>query len=133
MKNQIILLRAAAVAFDLYGLAYFFMPHQMSALLGAQLTQPGAAGDVRAVYGGLAFGLAIFFWLCANPADARTGLKALLLTCGGLALGRLAGIVLDGLPGPFGWALLAVEAGGELAALLALRMGAMPAAARRPA
>jgi Domain of unknown function (DUF4345) len=130
LKNQIILLRAAAVAFDLFGLAYFFMPIQMSALLGAQLTQPGAVGDVRAVYGGLSFGLSILFWLCANPAEARTGLKALLLTCGGLAVGRLVGLVLDGMPAPFGLALLGVEAAGVVLAMLALRSASVPVVAR---
>lgn len=127
MKFQIVLLRLGAIAFDLFGLAYFFMPQQMSGLLGIQLTQPSAFGDVRATYGGLAFGIAIFLWLCANPAQARLGVRLLLLMGIGLMTGRIVGILFDGAPNAAALALLSLEVVTTVACLFALRTHSAPA------
>ena len=127
MKFQIALLRFFAIASDLVALAYFFMPAQMSGLLGIQLTQPSAIGDVRASYGGLIIGLAIFLWLCANPTHARTGVRLLLLAIVGLMTGRLFGILVDGPTNTAGLLLLGIEISTTIACLLALRANPAPA------
>lgn len=121
MKFQITLVRLGAVGFDLFGLAYFFMPQQMSGLLGIQLTQPSAFGDVRAVYGGLAFGVAVFLWLCGNPIHARMGAKLLLLMGIGLVSGRILSIVINGAPNAAALVLLSLEVVMTIVSMLALR------------
>ena len=121
MKFQITLVRLGAVGFDLFGLAYFFMPQQMSGLLGIQLTQPSAFGDVRAVYGGLAFGVAVFLWLCGNPIHARMGAKLLLLMGIGLVSGRILSIVINGAPNAAALVLLSIEVSMTLVSIFALR------------
>jgi hypothetical protein len=127
MNFQINLLRFAAIVFDLFGLACFFLPQQMVGLIGYQLTQPSAIGEVRATYGGLSIGIAIFLWLCANPTHARLGLRLMLLVVAGLMIGRIVGIAIDGPPNIAALALLTTEVGFTVASLLALRTASAPA------
>ena len=127
MKFQIALLRFFAIGSELVALAYFFMPAQMSGLLGIQLMQPSAFGDVRASYGGLIIGLAIFLWLCANATHARMGVRLLLLAIAGLMIGRLFGILVDGPTNTAGWVLLGIEVSTTIACVLALRASPAPA------
>jgi hypothetical protein len=121
MKLQIFLLRFMAIAFDLFGIVYFFLPAQTAGTLGIQLTQPSAFGDVRATYGGLAFGIAIFLWMCATPAHVRLGLRLVLLMGLGLMLCRLLSMVIDGAPNTAALFFLGLEVFMVVSSALALR------------
>ncbi len=80
--------------------------------IGIELNGPDARIDVRATYGGLELGIALFLFLCATRAEwLRVGLIA--ATCGiaGFGFGRLVGIVLEGgEAGTLMWSFLAIEA-----------------------
>nr|WP_090423740.1 DUF4345 family protein [Pseudomonas flavescens] len=87
---QLLLLGAAGI---LYGL----WPHEMASLSGMLMMESAAVTDVRARYGGLPLGLALFLGLAAwHQALLRPALILLLVLYAGLALARLTGIVLDG-------------------------------------
>ncbi|MDB6063678.1 MAG: hypothetical protein JWM78_3781 [Verrucomicrobiaceae bacterium] len=78
------------------GLAYIFIPLQMTAPMefGA-LTAPALA-DIRANYGGFQAGLGIFLLYCANTARIKLGLLAVLLIMTCVPLGRVYGFLVDG-------------------------------------
>ncbi len=83
--------------------------------------------SIRAVEGGLQLGLGVFF-LVANARERwiRAGLGAVMLTCGGLAFGRMVGMVKEG---QFERAQIAFVAGELFAVVIAWvafeRVGAM--------
>jgi hypothetical protein len=67
-----------------------------------------ARNSIRAFYGGvnLFFGLFIIYGAFRMKKEA---LLLVLLYCGGFVTGRIAGIVTDGLPGPFVYNWLVIE------------------------
>ena len=93
----------------------------MAGLFGIQLTQPSAFGDVRAIYGGLGIGAALFLWQCATPTHARMGVRLLLLSFGGLLFSRSLSIVIDGPPNAAALVLLSLEVVMTIVSMLALR------------
>jgi hypothetical protein len=109
------------MAFGGAGLAFLVAPE----LLRFVDLAPGTAAarsDVRAVYGGLELGVAALLGACAHrPEWLRFGLVAQALAFGGLVLGRLVSLALDGAPTPIAVALGLAEALGAILALLALR------------
>lgn len=75
-----------------------------------RLTDATADADVRAVYGGLQIGCAVFLLLAARmPAWHRPGLAAQIALYGGLAMARVPSYFLAGPPTPLGIALHAGE------------------------
>ena len=111
----------AVAAFAGFGLAMLARPSVLG-VLGVELARPAARTEIRAFYGGLELGLALFFARVAvEPAWFRPALFALAASLGGVALARLAGIMVDGSAGPLVLLLGAAEAAGALLALVALR------------
>ncbi len=51
----------AAVAFLIYGAVFLTFPSALSTLVGANLSTPSAAIDVRATYGGAVAGTGLLF------------------------------------------------------------------------
>lgn len=79
------------------GLAYFLRPQEMGAVSGMLLMESAAVTDVRAYYGALQIGLAVFLGLGLWLRElARPALILLLVLYASLALGRIAGLWLDG-------------------------------------
>ena len=77
--------------------------------VGIQATSKVGTAELRAFYGGMEIGLAIFLALCLwRPEWQAAGLWLVLLANGGAGLARLLGIFLSGaaLGGYLGWALL---------------------------
>lgn len=91
-----ILLLAQICILAVFGLAYLLRPHEMSNLSGLLPLAPSAVTDVRAWYGGLPLGLALYLLLALREAQLRTALLLLLVLYGALALTRLLGLFLDG-------------------------------------
>lgn len=80
-----------------FGVAYFLWPEEMGAVSGMLLMESSAVTDVRAYYGALPIGLAVFLGLCLwLPELTRPALILLLVLYGSLALGRIVGLWLDG-------------------------------------
>jgi len=86
---------------------------------------------VRAVYGGVSAGLAIFLWLCAARSEwQRPGLLAALLTFGGLVVARSISWLVAGSPGALGLALHVLELAGLVLCAVALRIRAAQSVTR---
>ncbi|HEX8694130.1 MAG TPA: DUF4345 family protein [Longimicrobium sp.] len=121
MRLARVTLVLAVAAFAGFGLATLVRPSVLG-VLGIELTRPAASTEIRAFYGGLELGLALFFArAAADPAWFRPALFALVASLGGVALSRAAGVVVDGSAGPLVLLLGAAEAAGALLALAALR------------
>ncbi len=106
-----VVLALSAVPFFCVGIAFTLCPVAMSDLVGVSLADATAIADVRAVYGGLQLGCALFLGLAAAFAEwSRAGLAAQLALYGGLAGARFLSYLATGLPSLLGLALH----GGEL-------------------
>jgi hypothetical protein len=92
-----ILLAVQALLLAGFGLAYFIRPQEMANLSGMLLMEPAAVTDVRAYYGGLQLGLAVWLGLALLRADLlRPALMLLVLLYTSLFVARLGGLWLDG-------------------------------------
>jgi hypothetical protein len=66
------------------------LPSKTAETIGFAFTKPGARSEYITVYGGMEFGLGVFFLLAAlNPVWREGGLLLGLVLYGGLALWRL--------------------------------------------
>lgn len=80
-----------------FGVAYFLRPQEMGAVSGMLLMEAAAVTDVRAYYGALQIGMAVFLGLGLWLRDlTRPVLLLLLVLYASLALGRIVGLWLDG-------------------------------------
>ena len=92
-----ILLAVQALLLAGFGLAYFIRPQEMANLSGMLLMAPAAVTDVRAYYGGLQLGLAVWLGLALLRSDLRRpALMLLVLLYSSLFVARLGGLWLDG-------------------------------------
>jgi Domain of unknown function (DUF4345) len=92
-----IVLMIQIVALAGLGLAYFIRPEEMASFSGALLMGSAAVTEVRAYYGGLQLGLAAYLAMALTRLDLlRPALMLLILLYAALALGRIAGLWLDG-------------------------------------
>jgi len=95
-KRGSVLIYIAAAIFMLFAIAYLVAPTAMVALIGISLTTSGET-DIRATYGGLQAGIALFlFWTAMSNVRISTGLVALLLICSSVAVFRGVGILVSG-------------------------------------
>ena len=80
----------------LFAILYFVFPAALTEPMGLTASNAGLI-DIRAVFGGVQLGLAIFLWW-STQADDRIypGLLVTVLLTGGIALGRILGIILAG-------------------------------------
>jgi hypothetical protein len=104
-----------------FGIGCLIAPKQMLKKIDVKPTSGTGKAELRAMYGGFELGLAAFFAYCAvNDNMAEAGLLAQTLSLGGLALGRLGGIVADR-PKPIMYPLFAAEAGAAVLGAAALK------------
>ena len=85
------------------GIGFFclFAPIEASSLVDLQLSNVTAITDFRANYGGCIIGIGLFFVYCYLNSDyIRLGLILQFLSFGGFVVGRIIGIILDGIPKP---------------------------------
>ena len=95
MRERTLLYVSAAI-FMLFAIAYLVAPIEMTGLIGISLTSSGAT-DIRATYGGLQAGIAFFlFWSAKSSDRAQSGLFALFLICGSVAVFRGVGVLVSG-------------------------------------
>lgn len=94
-------------------------PIQTSSGVEISLPTTTAIIDFRATYGGLLLGIGIFFIICLKETYIRMGLILQALSLGGLAFGRVVGLILDGLPKPLLIYFLIAEIAGVVLAVFA--------------
>ncbi len=111
MKVANNLLWVNALLFLAFGLGFMFAPAFFSqTITGASPATSSAMIDMRATYGGIAIGLAIFWGWCARGNNTQlAGLLSSLLVLAATAFGRILGILMDGAPNIFMFILLAAE------------------------
>lgn len=120
-----IVLWLSGLGFIAFGAAFMFDPLGTLAATGIMLSGDLAAAELRAFYGG--FELGVGGLILASDLAARHHPYGLLLAFGaygGIAIGRVIGMVAGSVATPFLWFALAVElllAVLALAALLRLR------------
>lgn len=122
MRVARVVLVFSALPFAGIGLAFLVAPSAMGAFVGLTLDGAVADNDLRAVYGGLQLGIALFLaWCAAAPERLRAGVAAQLCTFGGLAFGRVVSWGVAGSPGELGIALHGAELFGVAAGIVAWR------------
>jgi hypothetical protein len=110
MKLAKTLLWINTALFVAFGLGFIFAPAFFANLItGAVPSTPIAMMDMRAIYGGTALGIALFFGYCARINEIKLGAIASMLVLLCTAFGRIVGMVTDGSPNFFMFALLAAE------------------------
>jgi hypothetical protein len=116
-----IVLQLSSLAYAAVGLTFLAAPAFMASLVGVAVVTATADNDVRAVYGGVSSGLAVFFWWAAFRAEwFRPALVVQVLTLAGLASGRFLSWAVVGFPDPIGFGLHAGEIVGLAAGSVAL-------------
>ena len=118
LKRSRVLLALGGVVLMGYGVAFLIHPPLLGVLTGLEFGKPDAYTEVRAFYGGLEFGIALYLLYCARrPEFIRGGLLFCFLAFLAAGLARFAGLVQYGATDP----AQAVAGGLELAfALFAL-------------
>ena len=106
------LVAAANVAFGAWSLA---LPSRAAGLVGFQLEDAAASGEMRAVYGGLVLGLGLVMGAALRREDGGHWLRAIGLCFLGLVFGRAVSLLADGLTT---WNAAALVLEGATAALL---------------
>ena len=105
-----------ALSFIGFGAAFIAYPGDMAALVSLVLINPTARTDVRATYGGLEFGVGVFFLACAMRRDfVRVGLFAAACVLMGMGTARFVGLLLDGFWQPLELLITVIEVAGGLA------------------
>ena len=88
------------LAFCKVGVEALINPQAVLDAVGIELTNPSALSSMRAVYGGLhlVFGLFCFYGILK---DQKTPLTIIFLYTMGFTIGRVSGIMVDGMPNEF--------------------------------
>lgn len=112
-----------ALAFAGIGVWALASPQGALGTVGVAARDAAGVVELRAMYGGLQLGAALFFGWCAADADRlRTGLAATATLIGGLGGVRAAGLVLDRPDSPLLYVFAVLElTGAALAVGLLLR------------
>lgn len=103
------------------GIWCLIAPIQTSSGVEISLPTTTAIIDFRATYGGLLVGIGIFFIVCLKDTYVRLGLILQALSLGGLAFGRVVGLILDGMPQMILIYFLIAEIAAVILALFAMR------------
>ena len=115
-----ILVVLSALAFGGLGVLFMLDPARLAGTVELG-TSPFQTIELRAMYGGLEIGVALFLlWCAASPQRVALGLWFSLFAYGGLGLGRLAGVLLSGVAGGPHWTLIAIEAVAVVLSLVGL-------------
>jgi len=120
MTRLYLMLSAGGVA--MVALGYGFAPHTaVGSLVDLPMDNVDQVHILRAVMG-LYLGLVCFWFLGASrPIYARAAVMTVVFFMFGLAFGRLASLVLDGMPSPFLLGAIFVELGAGTWGLFILR------------
>lgn len=108
------------LSFGGFGVWALLSPLSLAKLVHFSLDTPGAVTEIRAFYGGLEIGLAIFMIAAAFYRPLIPGaLLALVAAAGGIGLARIIGIIADGSGSTFMYSALVWELSGAALGLFA--------------
>ena len=108
------------LSFLAFGLWALFAPVSLAALVHFGMESPASVTEIRAFYGGLEIGLAAFLiWSAFDKEMLPAALIALAAVAGGIALARVAGILVDGSASGMMFGALAFESLGAIFAVAA--------------
>ncbi len=94
--NATFFLRIIAAILFIFGIIYLVNPAMLAAKAGIT-ADPSGLTDIRATYGGVQIGIAVFlFWACRSEAYLKPALVATLVIFGSVGAGRLYGAIADG-------------------------------------
>ena len=111
----------AGIGLGSFGVTFLVSPHTLTSLVEIVLPSTIATMEVRGAYGGMLLGVATFFLVSAFKRKLfRAGVTALATVMGGLVLGRVIGLILDGPANAFIYALLASEVVATSVAIITL-------------
>jgi hypothetical protein len=129
MRFARVVLFVAGAIYLLFGALFLVQPDRSAGWVDLQLGSPSARTEIRAFYGGLEIGLALFLAGCAFSSRWITaGLVALATACACTAAGRIVGMLVDGSSSTIILVSLAVELAIVAVAVVALwRVGHRPA------
>jgi hypothetical protein len=117
MTSWRLLLVIIGMSFVGFGAAFIAWPGDMARIVSLALINSTARTDVRATYGGLEFGVGVFFLSCALRRDfVRVGLFASACVLVAMATARVVGLMLDGFWQPLQLVIVVFEAAGGVAA-----------------
>ncbi len=117
-----------SIVIGLIGVAYLYDPNLLLANYGLSADGAGMDNMLRSSYGGLFVAMAGIFALGSfSKVRMNDALVLLALFMGGLAFGRIASLVMAGLPDPSIFTLLGYEAIVCLIAFILVRRNARPA------
>lgn len=117
MTSWRLVLVIIGLSFVGFGAAFIAYPGDMAAMVSLVLINATARTDVRATYGGLEFGVGVFFLACAMRRDfVRVGLFAAACVLVAMATARSVGLMLDGFWQPTEILITLTEAAGGFAA-----------------
>ena len=125
-----LLLASNVAIFWAYGIGFLAAPRALGEQLGIQLTNATALADFRAMYSGLCLACGFVFFRGLRDATWRVpALWLATLSAAGLALGRVATLVLDGVTSPIILGFLGSEVVAVVAGAYVLMGPLTPAAA----
>lgn len=120
MRFGQVMLWLGAATFVGIGVLYLAQPELLNVYAGPP--GPGQRTEIRAIYGGLEFGLGLFLgWAARARERVQTGLVLLGLVLTGITLGRIVGLVVEGTIDPVNLGAGIGEGAGALLAWWALR------------
>lgn len=112
---------ALAAVFFAFGVAFLLIPGKLAGYVDLEAKSRLALIELRAFYGGLELGFAVFLGIAALRKSWHVpALVCALLTLVGVAGARVYGISVEGSPGAFVYLLLATELAGVIAATFGL-------------
>ncbi|MEM6597848.1 MAG: DUF4345 domain-containing protein [Cyanobacteria bacterium P01_C01_bin.69] len=111
MNTAKFLVYATGLFFVFYGVAFTFLPVEMSSLVtGGSPSTPSGIIDLRATYGGMSIAMgATILILGFNPELVSLGLLVVAVILLAMAGARTLGIILDGTPNLLMYSYLAAE------------------------
>lgn len=101
-------LTIGAVVFGGFGVVLLLDPAPVLSLAHITLTHPSSFNEARAFFGGVEIALAAYLWHC-RTAYPRSGLVLLALVLGGITVGRVLGLVVDGREGNYVFYAMSTE------------------------
>lgn len=113
-----IFLGLSALVWLPYGILCFAAPEFLNGAAGVSAASATGSTELRAMYGGLEAAIGVLVLLGAmRDSLARPALVVLAFLCGGLALGRLGGVWIDGAISAYTASALALEIASALLAV----------------
>lgn len=113
----------SALVFAAFGVLFALDPAGWGAKVDLGVATPTARTEIRAMYGGLELGIAVFLgWCTLDPARVHPGLMAALCMFVGLALARGLSLVADPGSRSVMYPVIGAEIVGAIVVVLALRM-----------